>query len=119
MYLSYTGRVLAEHHFVHPAPSPGRRSHDPGSTRTPLRHPATTAPRVRRPAPPAPRSVTPPPPPPANDAPMTTPVPGIASSTQATKAPLVDAATGEVLEERRAPHPDGTEADPRARRPAV
>src|SRR5699024_8075813 len=153
MYLSYTGRVLAEHHFVHPAPSPGRRSHDPGSTRTPLRHPATTAPRVRRPAPPAPRArrpapppppplppppppppqehpltpplprphspppappVPPPPPPPAKEHLMTTPVLGIDSSPQATKALLVDAATGEVLEERRASHPDGTEVDPRA-----
>src|SRR5699024_10368539 len=45
---------------------------------------------------------------------MTTTVLGIDSSTQATKALLVDAATGEVLEERRASHPDGTEADPRA-----
>lgn len=39
---------------------------------------------------------------------------GIDSSTQATKALLVDAASGEVLEERRASHPDGTEVDPRA-----
>ncbi|MGO2559145.1 xylulokinase [Brachybacterium sp.] len=39
---------------------------------------------------------------------------GIDSSTQATKALLVDAASGEVLEERRAAHPDGTEVDPRA-----
>lgn len=39
---------------------------------------------------------------------------GIDSSTQATKALLVDADTGEVLEERRASHPDGTEVDPRA-----
>ena len=45
---------------------------------------------------------------------MTTTVLGIDSSTQATKALLVDAATGEVLEERRASHPDGTEVDPRA-----
>ena len=45
---------------------------------------------------------------------MTTTVLGIDSSTQATKALLVDAATGEVLEERRAAHPDGTEVDPRA-----
>ncbi|MGP9537323.1 xylulokinase [Brachybacterium sp. AOP43-C2-M15] len=39
---------------------------------------------------------------------------GIDSSTQATKALLVDAETGEVLEQRRAAHPDGTEVDPRA-----
>ncbi|ATG56176.1 xylulokinase [Brachybacterium ginsengisoli] len=39
---------------------------------------------------------------------------GIDSSTQATKALLVDADTGEVLEERRAAHPDGTEVDPRS-----
>ncbi|WP_394214846.1 xylulokinase [Brachybacterium vulturis] len=45
---------------------------------------------------------------------MTTTVLGIDSSTQATKALLVDAASGEVLEERRAAHPDGTEVDPRA-----
>src|SRR5699024_8637915 len=45
---------------------------------------------------------------------MTTTVLGIDSSTQATKALLVDAETGEVLEERRAAHPDGTEVDPRA-----
>ena len=39
---------------------------------------------------------------------------GIDSSTQATKALLVDAESGEVLEERRASHPGGTEVDPRA-----
>lgn len=39
---------------------------------------------------------------------------GIDSSTQSTKALLVDAATGEVVEERHAAHPDGTEVDPRA-----
>ncbi|MGP5077614.1 xylulokinase [Brachybacterium alimentarium] len=39
---------------------------------------------------------------------------GIDSSTQATKALLVDAETGAVLEERRAAHPEGTEVDPRA-----
>ena len=39
---------------------------------------------------------------------------GIDSSTQSTKALLVDAATGEVVEEGRAAHPDGTEVDPRA-----
>lgn len=38
---------------------------------------------------------------------------GIDSSTQSTKALLVDADTGSVVEERRAPHPDGTEVDPR------
>lgn len=37
---------------------------------------------------------------------------GIDSSTQSTKALLVDADSGEVLEERRAAHPDGTEVDP-------
>ncbi|WP_114853201.1 xylulokinase [Brachybacterium sp. YJGR34] len=39
---------------------------------------------------------------------------GIDSSTQSTKALLVDAETGQVLDERRAAHPDGTEVDPRA-----
>jgi xylulokinase len=39
---------------------------------------------------------------------------GIDSSTQSTKALLVDAATGEVVEQRTAPHPDGTEVDPAA-----
>ncbi|MEE1650173.1 xylulokinase [Brachybacterium sp. J144] len=39
---------------------------------------------------------------------------GIDSSTQSTKALLVDAETGRVLEERRASHPDGTEVDPRS-----
>lgn len=39
---------------------------------------------------------------------------GIDSSTQSTKALLVDAETGTVHEERRAAHPDGTEVDPRA-----
>ncbi|MHC5559357.1 xylulokinase [Kocuria sp. U4B] len=39
---------------------------------------------------------------------------GIDSSTQSTKALLVDAETGEVLGARRAPHPEGTEVDPRA-----
>jgi xylulokinase len=39
---------------------------------------------------------------------------GIDSSTQSTKALLVDAETGHVLEQRRAPHPDGTEVDPQA-----
>lgn len=39
---------------------------------------------------------------------------GIDSSTQSTKALLVDAETGRVLDERRAAHPAGTEVDPRA-----
>ena len=39
---------------------------------------------------------------------------GIDSSTQSTKALLVDAETGEVQEAGRAAHPDGTEVDPRA-----
>ncbi|MFC0672588.1 xylulokinase [Brachybacterium hainanense] len=39
---------------------------------------------------------------------------GIDSSTQSTKALLVDADTGAVVQEGRAPHPDGTEVDPRA-----
>ncbi|GEO96515.1 xylulokinase [Kocuria turfanensis] len=39
---------------------------------------------------------------------------GIDSSTQSTKALLVDAATGEVLGQRRASHPAGTEVAPRA-----
>jgi xylulokinase len=37
---------------------------------------------------------------------------GIDSSTQSTKALLVDADNGQVLAEGRAPHPDGTEVDP-------
>jgi xylulokinase len=39
---------------------------------------------------------------------------GIDSSTQSCKAVLVDADTGAVLDEGRAPHPDGTEVDPAA-----
>lgn len=39
---------------------------------------------------------------------------GIDSSTQSTKALLVDAESGRVLDERRAAHPGGTEVDPRA-----
>ncbi len=39
---------------------------------------------------------------------------GVDSSTQSTKAVLVDAADGTVVDERSAPHPDGTEVDPRA-----
>ncbi|WP_443095213.1 xylulokinase [Rothia koreensis] len=43
---------------------------------------------------------------------MSTYVVGVDSSTQSCKAVLVDAATGEVVEERRAAHPAGTEVDP-------
>lgn len=39
---------------------------------------------------------------------------GIDSSTQSCKALLVDAETGEILDEGRATHPEGTEVDPRA-----
>ncbi|MCD4535742.1 xylulose kinase [Nocardioides sp. cx-169] len=39
---------------------------------------------------------------------------GVDSSTQSTKAVLVDAADGAVVAERAAPHPVGTEVDPRA-----
>ena len=39
---------------------------------------------------------------------------GIDSSTQSTKAVLVDAADGTVVDSRTAAHPDGTEVDPRA-----
>ena len=39
---------------------------------------------------------------------------GIDSSTQSTKAVLVDADDGTVVEQRTAPHPPGTEVDPRA-----
>lgn len=39
---------------------------------------------------------------------------GVDSSTQSTKALLVDAADGTVVEQRTAPHPAGTEVDPRA-----
>lgn len=39
---------------------------------------------------------------------------GIDSSTQSTKALLVDGATGEVVAQGRAGHPDGTSVDPRA-----
>lgn len=45
---------------------------------------------------------------------MTPAVLGIDSSTQSTKAVLVDADTGRILAERRAAHPDGTEVDPHA-----
>lgn len=41
-------------------------------------------------------------------------VAGIDSSTQSTKVLLVDADTGEVIDEGRAKHPEGTEVDPRA-----
>lgn len=39
-------------------------------------------------------------------------VAGVDCSTQATKVVVCDAATGQVLREGRAPHPDGTEVDP-------
>lgn len=39
---------------------------------------------------------------------------GVDSSTQSTKAVLVDASTGEVVTQRSAPHPPGTTVDPRA-----
>lgn len=39
---------------------------------------------------------------------------GVDSSTQSTKAVLVDADDGTVVEQRSAPHPAGTEVDPRA-----
>ncbi|MBM7051565.1 MULTISPECIES: xylulokinase [unclassified Rothia (in: high G+C Gram-positive bacteria)] len=45
---------------------------------------------------------------------MTQYVLGIDSSTQSCKALLVNAETGEVVDERRASHPVGTEVDPRA-----
>ncbi|SES13809.1 xylulokinase [Corynebacterium cystitidis] len=38
---------------------------------------------------------------------------GIDSSTQSTKALLVDADSGEILESRKVAHPDGTEVDPK------
>jgi len=41
-------------------------------------------------------------------------VAGIDSSTQSCTVVVVDAATGEVLRSGQAPHPDGTETDPRA-----
>lgn len=39
---------------------------------------------------------------------------GVDSSTQSTKAVLVDAESGRILSSASAPHPDGTEADPEA-----
>ncbi len=39
---------------------------------------------------------------------------GVDSSTQSTKTLLVDADDGSVVAERSAPHPPGTEVDPRA-----
>jgi xylulokinase len=39
---------------------------------------------------------------------------GVDSSTQSTKALVVEAETGRVLGEGRSPHPEGTEVDPRA-----
>jgi xylulokinase len=41
-------------------------------------------------------------------------VAGVDSSTQSVKVVYCDAATGDVLETRSAPHPDGTAVDPRA-----
>ena len=41
-------------------------------------------------------------------------VAGVDLSTQATKIVVCDAATGEVLREGRATHPDATEVDPQA-----
>jgi xylulokinase len=41
-------------------------------------------------------------------------VAGVDCSTQATKLVVCDAGTGEVVRTGRAPHPDGTEVDPRA-----
>lgn len=41
-------------------------------------------------------------------------VAGVDSSTQSVKVVYCDAATGEVLDTRSAPHPDGTAVDPRA-----
>jgi len=43
---------------------------------------------------------------------------GVDSSTQSTKAVLVDAADGTVVAQQSAPHPPGTEVDPRAWRAA-
>lgn len=40
-------------------------------------------------------------------------VAGVDSSTQSTKVVVCDAGTGEVIRTGRAPHPDGTEVDPR------
>lgn len=37
---------------------------------------------------------------------------GVDSSTQSTKALLVDADSGRIVDQRRAPHPNGTEVDP-------
>ena len=39
---------------------------------------------------------------------------GIDSSTQSTKALLVDAGSGDIVAQQSAPHPDGTSVDPRA-----
>src|SRR6266545_4918417 len=41
-------------------------------------------------------------------------VAGVDCSTQSTKVVVCDAASGRLLAERSAPHPDGTEVDPRA-----
>jgi xylulokinase len=50
---------------------------------------------------------------------MTTLVAGIDSSTQSCKVVVRDAQTGALVREGRAPHPDGTEVDPRAWRDAL
>ena len=44
---------------------------------------------------------------------------GIDSSTQSTKALVVEADSGEVVAEGKAAHPEGTEVDPRAWREAT
>ena len=44
---------------------------------------------------------------------------GVDSSTQSCKVLIVDAATGDVVREGRAPHPDGTSVDPEAWWPAL
>ncbi|HKN52337.1 MAG TPA: xylulose kinase, partial [Amycolatopsis sp.] len=41
-------------------------------------------------------------------------VAGVDSSTQSTKVVVCDAHTGEIVRTGRAPHPDGTEVDPKA-----
>ncbi|HEX2773476.1 MAG TPA: xylulose kinase, partial [Micromonosporaceae bacterium] len=41
-------------------------------------------------------------------------VAGVDSSTQSCKVVIRDAETGELVRQGRAPHPDGTEVDPRA-----
>ena len=43
---------------------------------------------------------------------------GVDSSTQSTKALLVDASDGTILDRGGAPHPTGTEVDPRSKTPS-